>query len=155
MADIFISYARSDRPRAKALAEVLQELGYEVWWDLEIVPGERFSKVIDKELEEAKCVIVLWSKISVESDWHCANLSPISFMPSIRIISLVEAIATTHVIKVLTTASIFISSPTILIASSISCRRGLSAITPIPVTVSLNPATSEDTLGEWRATIDS
>lgn len=69
MADIFISYARSDRARAKALAEVLEEHGYDVWWDFELVPGERFSKVIEKVLGEAKCVIVLWSKESVESEW--------------------------------------------------------------------------------------
>ena len=69
MNDIFISYARADRPRAKVLAEALEEQGYNVWWDFDITPGERFSKVIEQALDDAKCLVVLWSKDSVESEW--------------------------------------------------------------------------------------
>lgn len=38
MADIFISYARHDEPRARQLAEALTARGWEVWWDLHIMP---------------------------------------------------------------------------------------------------------------------
>jgi len=69
MADIFISYAREDRSRVKHLAELLTSFGYSVWWDPEITPGKEFDDVIDKALEDAKCVIVIWSAHSVESRW--------------------------------------------------------------------------------------
>jgi hypothetical protein len=65
--DIFISYDRSDRPRAAAFAEALGSKGYSVWWDRVIVPGQTWHKVLTQALESAGCVVVLWSKASVES----------------------------------------------------------------------------------------
>ncbi len=67
MADIFISYKREEQPLAKKLADALQMKGWSVWWDPEVRAGERFDDVIDKALKECKCVVVLWSKLSVES----------------------------------------------------------------------------------------
>lgn len=69
MADIFISYASVDRARAQILAEALPKHGWSVWWDRNIPPGKTFSQVIKEELEAAKCVIVVWSKTSVASEW--------------------------------------------------------------------------------------
>lgn len=69
MADIFVSYARSDRERAKTLAEAFEEIRYEVWWDPKIPPGKTFDEVIAEALGNAKCIVVLWSKESVKSEW--------------------------------------------------------------------------------------
>ncbi len=69
MSDIFLSYKSEDRPRAKIIAEALEQHGYSVWWDRIIPPGKTFDQVIEEALESAKCVIVLWSKESVSSDW--------------------------------------------------------------------------------------
>jgi TIR domain-containing protein/PDZ domain-containing protein len=69
MADIFISYASEDRQRAHALAETLGARGWSVWWDREIPIGQAFDEVIEKALAGAKCVIVLWSAVSVASEW--------------------------------------------------------------------------------------
>jgi TIR domain/PDZ domain len=69
MADIFISYASEDRERARALAEALASRGWSVWWDREIPLGQSFDEVIEKALTAAKCVIVLWSAVSVASEW--------------------------------------------------------------------------------------
>jgi TIR domain/PDZ domain len=69
MADIFISYASEDRDRARALAETLGARGWSVWWDREIPLGQSFDEVIEKALRNAKCVIVLWSTVSVVSEW--------------------------------------------------------------------------------------
>jgi len=69
MHDIFLSYASEDRPRANLLATALGKQGWEVWWDRTILPGKTFDRVIENELNAATCVIVLWSKISVESRW--------------------------------------------------------------------------------------
>ncbi len=69
MGDIFISYASSDRPRAKLLADNLAGEGWSVWWDRTIPPGKTFDEVIEAELAAARCVIVIWSSTSVESSW--------------------------------------------------------------------------------------
>jgi len=69
MAEIFISYASENRERARGLAEALGARGWSVWWDREIPLGKSFDEVIEKALGEAKCVIVLWSAVSVASEW--------------------------------------------------------------------------------------
>jgi len=69
MADIFISYAREDRDTARAVARTLEVDAYSVWWDRQLLGGENFDEAIERELDLANCVIVLWSKHSVSSDW--------------------------------------------------------------------------------------
>ena len=69
MSDIFISYATADREFAREIAEALSGYGWSVWWDREIPFGESFDRVIERELANARSVIVLWSKVSVDSDW--------------------------------------------------------------------------------------
>jgi TIR domain-containing protein len=67
--DIFLSYAKEDLARARTLAESLQSVGWSVWWDRRLRPGVDFAKVIGVQLQEARCVIVLWSQVSVTSGW--------------------------------------------------------------------------------------
>jgi len=69
MSDIFISYSSKDREKARKIAKALEAQGWSVWWDRKIPPGKSFDKVIEEELDTSKCVIVLWSKVSVASDW--------------------------------------------------------------------------------------
>jgi TIR domain len=69
MADLFLSYAHQDVERAEALARFLEANGLTVWWDRRMVAGDKIHDVIDEEIEKAKAVIVLWSSISVKSDW--------------------------------------------------------------------------------------
>jgi len=69
MSDIFISYAREDHTKTKVLAEALEQKGFTVWWDPKIVAGAQFDQVIKRELDAAKCIVVLWSKASVKSRW--------------------------------------------------------------------------------------
>ena len=69
MADIFISYSRQDLPRARHIEHALSECGWSVFWDRDLLPGEGYRRAIARELEEARCVIVLWSSTSIESEW--------------------------------------------------------------------------------------
>lgn len=69
MSDIFISYASADRPRVKPLVDALVKIGWSVWWDRTILPGKTWDQVIEAALADARCVIVLWSRDSIQSDW--------------------------------------------------------------------------------------
>jgi len=67
MSDIFISYKREEQAEARKLANGLERQGWIVWWDPKLRAGEHFDDVIEAALDEAKCVIVMWSKLSVAS----------------------------------------------------------------------------------------
>jgi hypothetical protein len=69
MTDIFISYASEDRERTRAIADALRARGWSVWWDRDVKVGQAFDKIIEGELDTAKCIVVLWSNDSVASDW--------------------------------------------------------------------------------------
>jgi TIR domain len=75
MSDIFISYKREEQATARKLAIALESEGWTVWWDPKLRAGERFNDVIEKALKESNCVVVIWSKRSVESQYvkHEAN----------------------------------------------------------------------------------
>jgi TolB-like protein len=67
--DIFLSYSREDQTTARQFAEGLQRAGFSVWWDQALKAGEAFDEVTEKALDEARAVVVLWSKASVSSRW--------------------------------------------------------------------------------------
>jgi len=69
MSDIFISYNNKDKEKAKLFATLFGQQGWSVFWDKNIPPGKTFDEYIGEQLDAAKCVIVLWSKTSVSSDW--------------------------------------------------------------------------------------
>jgi formylglycine-generating enzyme required for sulfatase activity len=69
VSDIFISYSRADRSRVKPLVDELLRRGWSVWWDPTIRPGKTWDQVIEAALTAARCVIVLWSRDSIQSHW--------------------------------------------------------------------------------------
>jgi|ERR1700722_13674974 hypothetical protein len=69
MSDIFISYANEDRPRAQMIVRALEARGWSIFWDRRIPYGKTWRETIGNELTWAHCVIVLWSKTSIESSW--------------------------------------------------------------------------------------
>lgn len=68
MADIFLSYKREDEPKAGKLVAALEAEGLSVWWDRGLPGGEEWRANIEKALNEAKCVVVLWTRTSVEQE---------------------------------------------------------------------------------------
>jgi formylglycine-generating enzyme required for sulfatase activity len=69
MSDIFISYASIDEERVRPLAHALEAEGWSVFWDRTIPPGETWVKYIGQALDQSHCVVVIWSRASVESSW--------------------------------------------------------------------------------------
>jgi len=72
--DVFISYAREDKRKIKRLAEAFTSArGWSVWWDQRLHSGERFAREIQDALSHSRCVLVVWSPRSVDSDWVSAE----------------------------------------------------------------------------------
>ena len=69
MADVFVSYARSDKARVAPLVAAIEAKGWSVWWDPEITPGQQFDDQIEAEIDAARAVLVIWTPTSVASRW--------------------------------------------------------------------------------------
>ena len=69
MANVFLSYAREDGTKAALIAHALTAQGWKVWWDRTIPPGRTFDDVIEDALDDAGCVVVLWSQAAIASHW--------------------------------------------------------------------------------------
>jgi len=69
MADVFVSYARTDKARVAPVVAALEAAGLSVWWDPEISPGQEFDNEIEAELQAAAAVMVVWTPTSVASRW--------------------------------------------------------------------------------------
>jgi hypothetical protein len=67
VADIFLSYAREDELRARAVAGELESRGWSVFWDRRIPTGHDFGEHLQQQINAARCIVVLWSKASVAS----------------------------------------------------------------------------------------
>ena len=69
MADVFVSYARSDKALVAPLVAAIEAQGWSVWWDPEIDAGQQFDDQIEAELKAARAVVVVWTPVSVASRW--------------------------------------------------------------------------------------
>jgi hypothetical protein len=71
VADVFISYKREELARAAQVARALEDEGYSTFYDVGdggIHAGETWDKRLERELNSAKCCVVLWSAASTHSD---------------------------------------------------------------------------------------
>jgi hypothetical protein len=69
MCDVFISYAREDRSTAEHVAKALERRNWAVWWDRGILAGQSVDATIEAKLAIAGCIVVLWSRSSVDSEY--------------------------------------------------------------------------------------
>lgn len=65
MKHVLVSYKREDEPRVARLVRALQQNGLVIWWDQGLPGGEEWRANIEKALNEAGCVVVVWSHGSV------------------------------------------------------------------------------------------
>src|SRR5262245_60976132 len=69
MADIFVSYAKTDRSLASKLVAMLEAEGWSVWWDKSLGAADLYRDEIMKQLALARAVIAIWTPNSIRSDW--------------------------------------------------------------------------------------
>ncbi len=68
--DIFISYSHTDKERIKPLLKLLVQQGWTIWQDEPgITKGMAYRQVIGDVLKAVKCVVVIWSRHSVKSEF--------------------------------------------------------------------------------------
>ncbi len=61
MTKIFVSYKREDEASVGRLVQALEKVGLELWWDRGLPGGESWRSNIQSALDDAKCVIVVWT----------------------------------------------------------------------------------------------
>lgn len=69
MSDIFLSYSQKDEARVLPIMQQLESFGWSVFWDRKIPPGKTFRQHIKENLDAAFCVVVVWSRHSIDSHW--------------------------------------------------------------------------------------
>jgi hypothetical protein len=69
MVDVFVSYSSEDREQASAVAALLEDHGYSVWWDRELAAGQEYHEVIGRMLQECRLAVVIWTASSIKSRW--------------------------------------------------------------------------------------
>ena len=70
MVDIFISYANEDKDRITPIVNALDNECWTIFWDCKSIPvGKTWRQCIIEGLNDANCVLVLWSKTSIKSEW--------------------------------------------------------------------------------------
>jgi TIR domain len=69
MADLFVSYSREDKARAEEIVRLLEDYGWDVFWDQETRAGTLWPKVLEEELTKARCLVALWTTTSIASRW--------------------------------------------------------------------------------------
>jgi len=75
MAEIFISCAEADSGFVWQLASQLESRGWTVWWDKNFRADASIAAETERELENARTVLVLWTRTSIGSPGvlHDAN----------------------------------------------------------------------------------
>ena len=57
MADVFVSYAKTDRSLASKLVAMLEAEGWSVWWDKSLGAADLYRDEIMKQLALARAVV--------------------------------------------------------------------------------------------------
>jgi len=69
MSDIVVSYANEDKHPIEPLVGLLETAGCSVWWEPHNGVAAQFDEVIEREIDAAQYVIVVWSKHSIAPSW--------------------------------------------------------------------------------------
>lgn len=69
MAQVFISYQKRDRALVERVRDGLIAAGLTVWWDDDVTPRENWDRILEREIQDADYVLVLWTENSIDSNW--------------------------------------------------------------------------------------
>lgn len=69
MGHIFISYSRKDEEYVNKLVEALENEGFDVWIDREMLTGAEWIRVINQKIDTCDAFVIVLTKDSKESKW--------------------------------------------------------------------------------------
>lgn len=69
MSHIFLSYSHVDQAFVNDLEPLIEDSGFEVWTDRELIPGENWRKGIDDAIKKAFAVIVIMTPSAQQSQY--------------------------------------------------------------------------------------
>jgi hypothetical protein len=69
MAQIYVSYSKSDHQAATAIIAAIRQAGLDPFDDSHLQPGGSFNDIIVEAVDNAQCVVVLWSRAAANSEW--------------------------------------------------------------------------------------
>ncbi|MBQ3588971.1 MAG: leucine-rich repeat protein [Clostridia bacterium] len=67
---IFVSYSHSDQGTALEIANAMKTLGYNIWYDAHIQPGNEWRNEIEQKILNSEIMLAFISNKSIESE-HC------------------------------------------------------------------------------------
>ena len=59
----------ADRDTVAGIVAALEAERWSVWWDTRLRAGEQWDEVIEREINAARCVLVVWTPLSVTRYW--------------------------------------------------------------------------------------
>ncbi len=68
MVDVFFAYASADGPTVGRMAAALEKENFTVGWEIDPPPGRTMREFAMRNVEDARCVVVIWSKNSVNDE---------------------------------------------------------------------------------------
>ena len=69
MGHIFISYSRKDEEYVTKLVESLENEGFEVWIDRELLTGDTWTQVINHKIDTCDAFVIVMTDESQKSNW--------------------------------------------------------------------------------------
>lgn len=69
MADVFLSYSKSEPSSCLQVVKHLESCGISVWFDKNMSTGAQYERLITEEIKNSRAVIVVWSRSSIDSQW--------------------------------------------------------------------------------------
>jgi hypothetical protein len=67
---VFISHSYKDKTLARKVADVLEDMGFDVWdAEREILPGDNLPEKLNQALKESQAMVVLLTPDSLKSKW--------------------------------------------------------------------------------------
>ncbi len=66
--DVYFSYSSKDRERVRPVHDALEAAGFDVFWDVHVPTAEDRERLIKLRLEQARVVVVLWTRNSAASE---------------------------------------------------------------------------------------
>lgn len=75
MTSVFLSYSHQNAEKAALIADGLAADGFSLWWDRRLRAADDFTMDIERQLNDAQCVVVVWSASARNSLWVRAEAS--------------------------------------------------------------------------------